>query len=126
MYFNATWICRLAIAVPVIRPKVPVPNVAPGFENCGELKALKNSLRSINCWPSRQGSLNDLEAERSHVLVPGPTSGFLGEFPYCKTARTKAAVLNHIFGVWLEAVTLWPGTRFGLSHKPSLFSLSPL
>jgi hypothetical protein len=48
MYFKAIWICRLAIAVPVIRPKVPVPNVAPGFENWGELKVLKNSLRNIN------------------------------------------------------------------------------
>ena len=32
-YFKAICICRFAIAVPVIRPNVPVPSVAPGFEN---------------------------------------------------------------------------------------------
>ena len=30
---NASWICRFGIDVLVTRPKVPVPNVPPGFEN---------------------------------------------------------------------------------------------
>ena len=45
-YLSANWTCRLSAAVPVMRPKVPVPSEAPGLPNCGVLNALNISARN--------------------------------------------------------------------------------
>src|SRR5262249_49238888 len=68
------------------------------------------------------------DAERSNVLMPGPTSGFLGELPYCRLLRSKAAVLNQRAASRSPPAILacWPDTRLGRSHRPSIFWLSPL
>src|SRR3989442_14548791 len=80
-YFSANWICRLSAAVPVTRPKVPVPSEPPGLLNCGVLDALNSSARNRSWWLSRYGILNDFEATRSNVCRPGPTTGSRGDVP---------------------------------------------
>jgi len=73
------------------------------------------------------GILKLLVADRSNVFAPGPTSGFLGLFPYCKMLRAKAAVLNQRSGVRSEAgiTACWPGTRLGRWEPEPVFWVSP-
>ena len=97
------------------RPNVPVPSTPPGLANCGELKALKNSVRNSSSCDLSNGIGNALETERSNVESPGPTRGFRGEVPYTPTLRENAVILNHAAGSGLESSAV-TGRRCGRDH----------
>src|SRR2546426_404384 len=115
MYFSPNWISRLLPLVPVTTPNEPVPRTLPGLSNCGLLNALKKLARNSSLWLSRYGILKAFARDRSNNSVAGPNSMFLGAFPYSRTLREKAAVLNQRNGRRSErsSAAFCPGTRFG-------------
>src|SRR5262245_51343101 len=108
-----------------MRPNVPVPSDAPGFPNCGVVKAVNHSVRNRSWLPSRYGMRIALDTDRSNVCKPGPTMGFRGDVPYV-VLRENASVLNQRVGTRSSSVGFWPAIRFGRGQSASAFQVSPL
>ena len=75
----------------VTQPNVPAPSVPPACPNCGELKALKNSVWNISSCPSDQGILKDFVRERSNVVQARSDQGISRRSPILSDASNKCA-----------------------------------